>query len=226
VKRNYRQYCGLARALDLVGERWTLLLVRNLLLGPKRYRDLLAGLPGITTNLLAQRLREMEEAGLVRRVVLPPPASTEAYDLTDLGRELEPAVHALGAFGTRHLLGPFGRKDRFDLAWGLLSLKRRYRGGPRAVLEIRLGEERVFQVRTGGAALEVREEVRWEPSAILKGKLPAIRELLFLDGSLDELLATGALALTGDRAAARRLLASVALTREGSPERVPKAPPA
>jgi DNA-binding HxlR family transcriptional regulator len=210
VKRSYRQYCGLARTLDLVGERWTMLVVRNLLLGPKRYGDLLAGLPGITTNLLAQRLRELESAGIVSRVRLPAPASAEAYDLTDLGRELEPAVHALGAFGTRHLLGKPRRDDRFDLAWGLLSLKRRYRRRARAVLELRLGDERAFQLRTGGEVLEVREEVRWDPDAVLRGASDGFRRLFFLAEPLDSVLQAGALRFEGDRAAADRVLAAVA----------------
>src|SRR5918996_4677686 len=102
-KRRYDQYCALARALDVVGERWTLLLVRELLLGPRRYTDLLGGLPGIGTNLLADRLRYLEQVGLVRRRVLPPPAGSTVYELTELGRELEPTVFALGRWGAHFL---------------------------------------------------------------------------------------------------------------------------
>src|SRR5919202_4903626 len=101
---SYRQYCAVARGLDLVGERWTLLIVRDLLTGPKRYTDLLAGLPGIGTNLLATRLRELEQHGLVARRVLPPPAGSTVYELTDVGQTLEPVVLALGRWG-RRLLG-------------------------------------------------------------------------------------------------------------------------
>src|SRR5918911_5133129 len=90
--RSYRQHCAVARGLDLVGERWTLLIVRDLLLGPKRYTDLLEGLPGIGTNLLALRLREMEQAALVERAVLPPPAGSSVYQLTEAGRALEPVM--------------------------------------------------------------------------------------------------------------------------------------
>src|SRR3954467_4433726 len=97
-RRTYNQYCGLAKALDVVGERWTLLIVRNLLLGPLRYSDLLRGLPGITTNLLAKRLREMEELDLIERVSGPVPDAGHAYRLTALGAALEPAVHALGSW--------------------------------------------------------------------------------------------------------------------------------
>src|SRR5947208_15766550 len=95
-RRTYKQFCGLARALDVVGERWTLLIVRNLLLGSLRYSDLLRGLPGITTNLLAKRLREMEELDLIERTNSPGAATGQAYRLTALGATLEPAVHALG----------------------------------------------------------------------------------------------------------------------------------
>src|SRR3954467_4811376 len=97
ARRSYDQYCGLARALDVLGERWTLLIVRNLLLGPQRYSELLRGLPGITTNLLAKRLREMEEAGTLGRLADAPGAPSSR--LTTRGMELEPAIHALGRWG-------------------------------------------------------------------------------------------------------------------------------
>src|SRR5262245_63048394 len=104
--RSYRQYCAVARGLDVVGERWTLLIVRDLLVGPKRYTDLLDGLPGIGTNLLAARLRELEQGGVVRRTVLPPPAGSTVYELTEVGRALEPVVMALGRWGVRFLDNP------------------------------------------------------------------------------------------------------------------------
>src|SRR3954470_21522797 len=97
ARRSYDQYCGLARALDVLGERWTLLVVRNLLLGPQRYSELLRGLPGITTNLLAKRLREMEEAEILERLADAPGA--HSYRLTTRGMEPEPAIHALGRWG-------------------------------------------------------------------------------------------------------------------------------
>src|SRR5581483_10847231 len=109
TRRSYNQYCGVARALDVVGERWTLLIVRDLLLGPRRYKDLLEGLPGIGTNLLADRLRELEKRGIVKRSVLPPPAGSAVYELTELGTDLGPAVLALGAWGAR-LLPPAPRE--------------------------------------------------------------------------------------------------------------------
>src|SRR5438874_11180060 len=95
-RRSYDQYCAVARGLDVIGERWTLLIVRDLVLGPKRYKDLLEGLPGIGTNLLADRLHEMERLGLVERTVLPPPAGSTVYQLTAAGEGLEPALFAIG----------------------------------------------------------------------------------------------------------------------------------
>jgi DNA-binding HxlR family transcriptional regulator len=136
-RRSYDQFCGVARALDHVSERWTLLIVRNLMLGPRRYSDLIAELPGITTNLLAARLRAMEEAGLVARQPGPP----ARYELTPLGAALEPVVVELGRWGANFMDQP-RRTDTTNVGWGLLGLKRRYRGGVRAVVEFRLAERR------------------------------------------------------------------------------------
>lgn len=101
TRRSYNDACGTGHALDLVGERWALLVVRELLLGPKRYGQLRSDLPGISTNVLAQRLTELEASGLVRKQRLPAPAVTEAYELTAWGRELEPVVRALGRWALR-----------------------------------------------------------------------------------------------------------------------------
>src|SRR5689334_1721165 len=124
ARRSYDQYCGLARALDVLGERWTLLIVRNLLLGPQRYSDLLRGLPGITTNLLAKRLKEMEAHGLIEHDAGD---SSATYRLTEAGRALEPAIHALGRWGwQRGAKARAGDQRSFD--WLLVALRRRYRG--------------------------------------------------------------------------------------------------
>src|SRR3954470_2169992 len=101
TKRSYGEACRFAHALDLVGERWALLVVRELLLGPKRYTDLREGLPRASTNILAERLRELEERGVVRRRKLPAPYGASVYELTEWGRELEPIVAQLGAWGAR-----------------------------------------------------------------------------------------------------------------------------
>ncbi|PZR07312.1 MAG: hypothetical protein DI536_28085 [Archangium gephyra] len=117
-KRSYEQFCGLARALDVVGERWTLLIIRELLLGTRRYSELLTALPGITTNLLADRLKELTHLGLI----------TEGYMLTEAGAALEPAIMELARWGGRFMDSP-KKHDTVDPGWMLLSLKRRYVGG-------------------------------------------------------------------------------------------------
>lgn len=103
AKRSYQQYCGIAAALDLLGERWTLLIVRDLLIGPKRFTDLLEGLPGVGTGLLSQRLRELEESGVIEKAALLPPAASTVYRLTPDGEGLRPAMLSLLRWGSRRL---------------------------------------------------------------------------------------------------------------------------
>ncbi|MFG1679744.1 winged helix-turn-helix transcriptional regulator [Nonomuraea sp. NPDC049269] len=120
ASRSYGHYCAVAKTLDLVGERWTLLVVRELLDGPKRYVDLLGGLVGISTDMLAARLKTLEEAGIVSRRTLPAPAASKVYELTPLGRELQPAMTELARFGMR-LLGEQD-DDAFQVHWITPSL--------------------------------------------------------------------------------------------------------
>jgi DNA-binding HxlR family transcriptional regulator len=118
MAKGYDQYCPVCHALGLVGERWALLVVRELLRGPKRYTDLLEGLPGIGTNILAARLRELEQGGILRKRKLPPPAASTVYELTEYGQELEEALYALARWGAR-TLGPPGGGDELYPDWGL-----------------------------------------------------------------------------------------------------------
>ena len=104
-RRSYNQFCATAKTLDVVGERWTLLIIRELITGPKRYKDLLASLPGIGNSLLAARLKHLESAALVRRAELPPPAGSTVYELTESGRDLEPAIMAIARWGLKWALG-------------------------------------------------------------------------------------------------------------------------
>src|SRR5690242_18509814 len=121
--RSYGQYCAVAKALDVVGDRWTLLIVRELLLrGPSRYTDLRNGLPGIATNLLAERLRQLEDAGVVRSEEAPPPVATTLFELTERGRALEPALYALGRWGGP-MLAEAGDDDAFQSYWLALPLR-------------------------------------------------------------------------------------------------------
>lgn len=121
-KRSYNQYCGVARALDVVGERWTLLLVRDLSTGPKRYTDLLEGLGGIGTNLLAARLKDLEAQGIVCRTTLPPPAGSSVYELSELGRSLEPVIVALCRWGLHFLDAP-RREVESRPGWAIIALQ-------------------------------------------------------------------------------------------------------
>ena len=108
--RSYGGQCGVARSLDVIGERWALLIVRELLVGPKRFNDLLAGLPGASPNVISQRLRELTGHGVICQRELPPPARVHVYELTDWGRELEPVILHLGRWGDRAPL-PEGAQD-------------------------------------------------------------------------------------------------------------------
>ncbi len=201
-RRSYGQFCGLAKALDVVGERWTLLIVRDLFLGSKRYGDILAGLEGITTNLLALRLKDMEASGLVRKVPGTEGGTARAYALTDLGRGLEPVLLAFGGWGWR-LLADAPATDRRDIAWGLFALKRRYRPVFRQVtVELRVGE-RVFQYRLDQAAAELRAGAVWQPDFHLAGETGPYLEWFFKGASLAVLLAKDGLAFSGSRSALR-----------------------
>jgi DNA-binding HxlR family transcriptional regulator len=113
VSKRYDQYCPIAHSLDLIGDRWSLMIVRELMRGPKRYTDLTAGLPGIGTNVLATRLRDLETHGILTRHTLAPPAASKVYELTDYGRDLEPVMHELGKWGARSLGPPSGGPPLF-----------------------------------------------------------------------------------------------------------------
>jgi DNA-binding HxlR family transcriptional regulator len=148
TSRTYDQFCGIARALDLVGERWALLVVRDLILGPKRFTDLRRGLEGIGTNVLAARLKELEQGGIIRRRTLPPPAASTVYELTDYGRALEGPLLALGRWGATSM---GERQDGQSLRseWLAVALKAFFR--PEAAAELRAAVELRFE--DGGAFL-------------------------------------------------------------------------
>lgn len=122
MSKRFEQYCPVAHAICLVGERWSLLIVRELMNGPKRYTDLRDGLPGIGTNILAARLRDLEEAGILQKRKLPPPAASMVYELTEYGAELDETVYALARWGARSL-GPPGPDDELYPEWGLNAFK-------------------------------------------------------------------------------------------------------
>ena len=181
-RRSYRQYCGLARSLDILGERWTLLVVRNLLLGPQRYSDLLRGLPGITTNLLAKRLKEMEAHGLIEHDTGD--ASFAAYRLTDAGKALEPAIHALGRWGWQQGAKPRAGDQR-NVDWLLVALRRRYKGGVTLTATLE-ADGAPYHIVLRGDRAEIGRGAAPASDLRIVGKGPDIARL-FLEGLSDDL---------------------------------------
>jgi DNA-binding HxlR family transcriptional regulator len=206
-RRTYGDRCGVARALDLVGERWALLVVRELLLGPKRFTDLRTGLPHVGPDILAQRLRELEDAGLVRRGTLPPPAGSRVYELTERGRELEPVVIALGRFGS---VAPFPPGDAaFGVDAVVIALKSLFApaaaDGADATYRLRLGEQD-FRVAVAGGQLEVARGDVAAPVATIDTDPGTLASVLWHGRKLDEARRAGDLTATGDRRALARFL--------------------
>lgn len=142
MRRSYGQYCGLARALEIVGERWALLIVRDLLVGPRRFGQLQQGLPRIPSNVLSARLRELEGHGVVRRRALPRPGSGVVYELTERGRRLEPAVLSLGRWGALALDEPRPGEivTEDSLVMALRTAYRPDRAHPPTTYELRVGD--------------------------------------------------------------------------------------
>ena len=161
TSRSYDQFCGVARALDLVGERWALLIVRDLILGPKRFTDLRRGLPGIGTNVLAARLRELERSGVVARRTLPPPAASAVYELTEYGRALEGPLLALGRWGARSM-GQRQPEQTLRSEWFGVALKAFFR--PEAAADLRAEIELRFDDGTFLARVD-RGSVVVEPAS-------------------------------------------------------------
>ena len=196
--RSYSQACSVARALDLVGERWTLLIVRDLLTGPQGYGGLLAGLPGLTTNLLAKRLKDLGEAGLVERVPAPDdPGAKAHYRLTKAGLGLTPAIRALAEWGTEHAR-PVCPTDRLNHRLLLLVLARHHvpaePGAPRWIVDLASPEGRL-QLRLGGARFEGLVGSPLTADLTLSAEIPAWYRLLFEGAPAEELVAAGALLL-------------------------------
>jgi DNA-binding HxlR family transcriptional regulator/putative sterol carrier protein len=206
-KRSYDDPCGVARALDLVGERWALLVVRELLFGPKRFADLSRGLPGMSQNVLSQRLRELEQAGIVRRRRLGPPASTRVYELTERGAALEPVLLALGRWGSR---GPLATAAELSVDALILALKTTFdpcaAAGFTAGFELRLGDDR-FQAEVVAGQFRIARGAAAQPDATLETDAATFRALVFGGRPIGDALRSGQLRLEGDLAAATRFAA-------------------
>lgn len=200
-KRSYDQYCTVARALDVVGERWTLLLVRELLTGPKRFKDLLEGLPGIGTNLLTGRLKALEEDGVLRRAILPPPAGSKVYELTGLGRSLEPVVVELSRWGSGLLGAPRGEDD-LRPAWAAVALRSVFdveaARGPKETYEFRIAGE-VFHVRVEGGGAEARQGPASDPDLVVVGATESFLAVAAGHVGPEEAVGAGSIRAEGSR---------------------------
>ena len=201
----YAQFCPLARAAEVLGERWTLLIVRDLLLGPRRFSDLRAALPGVSPSVLADRLARLEERGLAERRRLPPPAPAAVYALTETGESLRPALLELGRWGTR-LLGPARPDDHFEVAWLRLGLEMLASGRPTpprvfGVRAVHGGDEIAFQVAGGPEGTRVGDALGRPEAWLRAAPLPLLG---LASGRLDPAAAlrSGAVAVEGDPAAA------------------------
>lgn len=207
-KRTYGEACRFAHALDLVGERWALLVVRELLLGPKRFTDLRAGLPHASPNILAERLRELEAGAVVRKRKLPPPYGSSVYELTEWGRELEPVVTKLGAWGARSPIPPDSQEintDSIVLALGSL-FDAAAAGDLEASYELRIGEQR-FHVGVSGGELTLDREPSGEPTAaIAVADAPTLAAILSAQLPLDQALSSGAAQIEGGKRVVQRFL--------------------
>jgi DNA-binding HxlR family transcriptional regulator/putative sterol carrier protein len=198
--RFYGQYCGLAYALELVGERWALLIVRELILGPKRFTDLRRSLPKIPTNVLSTRLKGLEQSGIIRRSVLPRPGTGVVYELTEYGNELEDVILRLGLWGAQSLQDPRD-EEIVTVDSLLLALRSTFRPeearNVRATFELRLGPI-VLHARVDNGTLEVGEGSPPETDVVLDTDL-TIRSLMSGDLTPEDAIQSGKLRVTGDR---------------------------
>ncbi|MEZ4450484.1 MAG: winged helix-turn-helix transcriptional regulator [Nannocystaceae bacterium] len=222
ARGGYGQYCGLARALETIGERWALLLVRDLLVGPRRFTDLARGLPRIPSNVLSTRLRELEEAGVIERRLLPRPTGSVVYALTDRGRALEDAVIALGRWGAEALGDP-GEGEVITVESMTMALRttfdRAAARGPRAVFELRMGEV-ILHATIAGARLEVAPGPAEAADLVIHAG-PGLRRLMAGELTPAAAIEGGVVAIEGDP----RLLERFAEVFRIGPPRAPRGQP-
>jgi len=202
-RRWYDDACAAAHALDLVGERWALLVMRELVFGPKRFSDLRSSLPGISANVLTQRLEGLEAAGVVRRRRLPPPASAQVYELTEWGKESEPIFMALGRWAARS--PAHDPTLPLSAASLLLSLRTMLDPGRAEGIEarvgLRLGDES-YLCRLGGGRIEIAAGPLDGAEAVIAGPVAAVAGAIYGGRKPEELEDEGVLRIEGDRALA------------------------
>ena len=200
--KRYDQFCPIAHALSLVGERWALLVVRELLAGPKRYTDLVHGLPGIGTNILAARLRDLEEAGVVRKRKLPPPAASTVYELTEYGAELNESLYALARWGAR-TLGPPKPGDELEPDWGLNAIPALFDAAAARDLDatwvLEVGDD-VFTARIADSSVRASCGPAEDADAVIKLDLETFYWLVVGELDPEEALASGRATVDGDPA--------------------------
>ena len=204
--RSYGQWCPLAKALEVVGERWSLLVVRELLDGPRRYTDLLDGIPGISTDVLAARLKNLEDGGVLERRKLPPPASSQVYELTERGRALTPSIGALATWGMQ-LLGERPEDETFRPHWLAIGLRALMR--PDAAqnvsldIDFALGDAGVIRIRIDGGTLVSVPDPEAEPDLVVRADIGTLAGLAGGSVRPRDALADGRLQLDGARDAIR-----------------------
>ncbi len=204
MKRDYGQHCALAKALNVIGGRWTMLIIRELLPGPRRYKDLLTGLPGMGTNMLTDRLRQLEEKGIVERRTLPPPAGSTVYELTANGRRLEAALFELARWGMP-LLDERAEDDQLSARWALLAMKAEHDA------EAAQGVDETYEFRIDDELYTV--EVADGEVRLLDGPPPNANAVVITD--TETFYELGA-----DPEAAGRAVAEGRLRTEGDPEAI------
>ncbi|MGA9595099.1 MAG: helix-turn-helix domain-containing protein [Acidimicrobiia bacterium] len=207
TRRYYDDPCGIARALNLIGERWAILVVRELIHGPKRFAELGAGLDGVSPNVLTQRLRDLTARGLVRRRRLGPPVSAEVYELTSLGEGLEPVLMALAHWGSRAT--PPGSGELSDDAF-ILALRTTFSPGtscPRGEYVLSMRDD-TFTLEVADGGLTSRRGVGAMAIATITAAVPTLRKIVFGGQAATDAVASGAVAIDGDNDAGLAFLGS------------------
>jgi len=209
TSRSYNQYCPVAYALDLVGDRWTLLIIRELLTGPRRFKDLLDGLPGISTNLLSERLKNLEQQDLLSRRILPPPAGSTVYELTSRGQALEKVMLELGRWESRLLPASLEGVAWPSVGSCALGIKAFFRPeqaqGVNETYELHLGNE-VLQVQVKAGELHVQQGETFKADGVFHTDMGSYLGLFSGQIKPDEAVSRGLIRIEGDLGALSRFL--------------------
>ena len=206
-EHRYQQYCALARTLDVAGDRWTLLIVRELTPGPRRFTDLLDGLPGVSRNLLTERLRALERDGIIARQELPPPAARQVYELTDDGRDLAVAMGPLIAWGARRI-GDRKPGESFRARWPAVAMvglaDREAARGVSETYEYLVGDS-AFHFTVDDGSVELHDGRARDPAVTLSTDEETWADIASGKITVSSATAAGTLTVAGDREAAKRL---------------------